>query len=182
MTCPCLTTAAPQSGTISQGQWRYFRFDAEPGRSVRFALDAGNSGTSQLYVRRGAPPTVSVYDAAGAVPGQADQEVRLLNPAGGSYYLGVFAPWLAGGSNSFMLSAELTNLDVRSVSPKRVGNTGRATVKIAGDKFTRKSQATLVAPGRPRDQGDEWFQDACDPVRHLRSCGGLRPRRACTMW
>ncbi len=158
---PVLTTAAPQTDTIAQGQWKFFRYDAQPGLSVRFALDAAaGSGATQLYVRRGAPPTVSVYDFAGAVPNQPDQEARLLNPAGGSYYIGVFAQSLPGGPSSFTLSAELTNLDVRSVSSNRVGNAGRATVKIVGDNFTRKSQAALVAPDGSTVEGDEWFQDA----------------------
>lgn len=37
---PVLTTAAPQTDTIAQGQWKFFRYDAQPGLSVRFALDA----------------------------------------------------------------------------------------------------------------------------------------------
>jgi YD repeat-containing protein len=159
---PSLTTASPQAGHVNQGQWTYYRFEAEPGRTIRFALNSAvASGAVHLYLRREAIPTVSNYDVAATAFNQPDQELRLLTPSEGVYYLGVFGQSLAAGGTDFTLTAEPTSLAIRQVDRNSVGNAGKATVKLVGDNFTRGCQVTLIAPdGTTIIQSDEWFQDA----------------------
>jgi len=158
---PTLTTATAQSGHVNPGQWTYYRFDAQPGRTIRFALDSAvSSGAVQLYLRRGAIPTASNYDVAATAFNQPDQELRLLEPSAGVYYMGVYGQSLAAGGTNFTLSAEPTNLNVRQITTNRVGNAGRATVKIEGDNFDRTAQAQLVASDGRVIEAMEWFQDA----------------------
>jgi len=94
------------TGTVSQGEWVFFKYEAQAGRTVRFVLDsAADAGVKGLYIRQGLPPTVSTYDAAAVVPGQTDQEAQrsllyrglratltlrpgLLQCSGGTYRIG----------------------------------------------------------------------------------------------
>ena len=158
---PTLTTASPQTGHVNQGQWAYYRFEAQPGQSVCFTLDSVvSSGAVHLYLRRGAIPTVSNCDVAATAFNQPDQELRLLNPSAGVHYIGVFGQSLAAGGTDFTLTAELTSLAIRQVSPSTVGNAGTATVKITGDNFAEDFQVTLIAPdGTTIIEAQEWFQD-----------------------
>jgi len=157
---PLLTLDAHQTGQVQQGEWVFFQFDADPGRTVRFLLDSAvSTGSVQLHLRRGVPPTVSTYDAVGAVFKQPDQEVRLIDPIDATYYAGVYGHWLPAGATDFTLTAELTDLSIREVTPNRVGNAGNATVKITGDSFTRASQVSLLAADGTFIEADEYYDD-----------------------
>jgi len=151
---PALSVGTPIMSTAAQGQWDYYRFDAEPGRTVLFTLD-GDAGRAALYLRRGLPPTLSSYDATGNIPNQADQELRLLEPVADTYYLGV-----EGGSGSYTLSADLTTLNIRQVTPDEVGNGGTVTIRILGDGFHPDAQVQLIAPDQTVIEGDEYYDDS----------------------
>ena len=153
---PVLATGTAETGTATRGQWTYYRYEAQSGRTVLFTLD-GQGGVFELYVRRSLPPTVSDYDVADFVPNQSDQEARLLSPAATTYYVGVFA---RVGTHDYTLTADLTTLDIRDVDPKQVGNAGNVTLKIVGDEFTADSEVHLVAPDGTTFEADEYFQDA----------------------
>jgi RHS repeat-associated protein len=158
---PLLELDTPLAGTVSPGQWSYYRFEGSPGRTVRFDLDVtAATGAVGLYIRYGLPPTLSAYDAVGYVSGQVDQATKLLEPLDGTYYVGVYGVRLPGGTSSHTLSATLTNLDVDSVSPTQVGNGGQATFKIGGDAFESDTQVQLVAPDSTVIEGAEWYQDS----------------------
>ncbi|MHB9065961.1 MAG: RHS repeat-associated core domain-containing protein [Pirellulaceae bacterium] len=158
---PVLSLTSPVNGTEANGQWTYARFDATAGKSDVLTLNAtATSGSSSLYVRYGAPPTLDHYDAIAAVPNSPDQEVRILAPHEGTYYVGIYGSNLPGGSSPFTLSAALPNLDIRAVSPHTIGNSGRTTIEIQGDNFSQDTEASLVGPGGSSVPGDVWFQDA----------------------
>ena len=65
-------------------------------------------------------------NACAAAPNSPDQELRILSPLAGTYYVGVYGSNLPGGSSAFTLSAAETELDIRAVSPNTVANSGRA--------------------------------------------------------
>ena len=159
---PALTLATPVTGTVRNGQWTYVRFDATAGATVLLNLDAAAaSGANGLYVRVGTPPTLDQYDVKSAVPSSPDQQTRILSPLTGTYYVGIYGGSLPGGSSAFTVSASLTSLAIREVTPQWVSSFGPITLKIVGDNFTRNSQVTLVAPdGSTVIEGDEWFQDS----------------------
>jgi len=157
---PLLELGVPAVGTIAAGKWSYYRFEGQPGRTVLFSLDAA-SGACQLYLRRDLPPTLSLYDAAGVAPNSPDQAARLLEPLTATYYIGLYAQQIPGGSTSYTLFAQLTELDVRDVSPNRVGNAGRATLKVVGDNFHPDSMVQLVSSdGTVRIPSEVYYENA----------------------
>jgi len=159
---PALTTDAPQTGHVARGEWVYYRYDVEPGRSVLFELDSVvSTGTVHLYLRRGGVPTVSNYHLTAATFNRPDQQLRLLEPSAGVYYIGVYGQSLGAGGTNFTLTAQTTDLAIRQITPGRVGNAGPVTVEIVGDNFSRGAVVTLVGPGGVTViEGQEWFQDA----------------------
>lgn len=158
---PVLTLQASAVGTLRQGQWVYYRFDVSTNKTIILNLDAlVSSGGTRLFVRYGAPPTLDTYDAIGAVTSHPDQELRIITPLEGTYYVGIYADTLPGGSTSFSLSAGVTTLDIRTAMPGVVGNAGRATIKIDGDNFNPAAQAQLVSTNGTRIEAEEYFQDS----------------------
>jgi len=144
---PLLELGIPQTGAVSAGEWDFYRFEGTHGNSVRFNLDSETiPGSTGLYVRYCMPPTVSEYDASSTLYSQPDQEAKLLEPLDGTYYVGVYGQWPAGGGESYTLSADLTEPGILSASPSLVGNAGNATVEIIGDNFSPDDEVHLVAP------------------------------------
>ena len=150
----------PKSNTISQGEWRYYRFDTQSGPTMLFTLDSAvDKGSVQLYIRYGSPPTLSEFDACGAVSNQPDQEARLFEPMDGTCYVGIYARWLPGGSTTYTISAELTNLDIRRVSPEIVGNDCCTTIKIEGDNFDRNATVQLAGSSATMN-GETYYENS----------------------
>jgi hypothetical protein len=142
---PLLELNTPIGGTISPGQWNFYRFNGESGNTVLFSLDAvATSGSTGLYLRYLLTPTLNEYTAAGTDYNEPDQEARLLQPLDGAYYIGVYGTHLPTGSTSYTLSAQLTQLRILSVSPNAIGNTGNATLEITGDNFSYDDEIYLV--------------------------------------
>jgi RHS repeat-associated protein len=159
---PVLEVGQSVSGTVERGRWDYVRLEAEPGNTMVLTLEANvQSGATGLYVRYGAPPTLENYDARAAVPNRTDQELRILSPREGVYFVGVYGTRLPYGSTDYVLSAEPTELAIHRVSPGNVGNVGPVTLEIVGDNFSRGVKVMLVGPdGVTVIEGDPWFQDA----------------------
>ena len=156
-----LEVGTPVAGQVAEGQWEYFRFEGEPGRSIRFLLSAaGAEGTAELYLRRNEPPTLNAYDEAARSAGSLAQEIKLLAPADATYYLGVYGAHVPGGPRGFTLAAGLSLLSVERVEADRVGNAGSATIGIIGNAFTADAQAKLIAPDGTQIPGEEWFESS----------------------
>ncbi|NLE39866.1 MAG: carboxypeptidase regulatory-like domain-containing protein, partial [Pirellulaceae bacterium] len=98
-------------------------------------------------------------DVAAAVPNSPDQELRILAPREGVYYVGIHGSRLLAGSTGYTLSAARSGLEIREVSPGTVGNAGRATIKVVGDNFDPEAQVRLVAPGGAAIEAEEYYQD-----------------------
>ena len=88
-----------------------------------------------VYARYGAPPTQDLCDSCAATPNSPDQELRILSPLEGTYYIGIYGGYLPSRPVTYSLSVATTNLSVRNVTPSTVGNGGSATVRIDGDNF-----------------------------------------------
>jgi len=142
---PLLTLNTPISGAVQAGGWSYFRFDADPGRTIRLDLDAAaTSGTVALYSQAGTPPTLTDYGAVAAVNQQPDQTLRLVNPSNGDYYIGIYGQSLTGAT-SFTLSAVETTPALSSVVQTTVAASGQATLELVGDNFAATDRVKLVA-------------------------------------
>ncbi|MCU0697609.1 MAG: protein-glutamine glutaminase family protein [Myxococcaceae bacterium] len=89
-TTPTLSNGVPVALSGAANSTRLFRFDVAPGAaSVRFEL-RGGSGDADLYVRFGAAPTLTTYDAR---PWLADsnETVSGTSPRPGTYFVLVHA-------------------------------------------------------------------------------------------
>jgi hypothetical protein len=158
---PVLTLDNPVTGTLHNRQWTYYRFDADPGNTVVLNLESSaQSGSTGLYVRYGLPPTLNKYDLSAASPNSLDQQLRILSPFEGTYYVGLYGTYVPTGSMAYTISAALTHLDIRALSPNTVGNGGCATIKIEGDNFTPEAQVQLVSPEGKMIDGQEYYQDS----------------------
>jgi hypothetical protein len=158
---PVLTLEEPVTGMLSDGQWAYYLFDADPGNTVILNLHVvAQTGTAGLYVRYGATPALNRYDLSAADPDQPDQELRIPSTYGGNYYLGIYANYLPGSSTEYTLSAELADLDIGKVSPNHVGNAEQVTIKIEGDNFDVDAQVQLISADGNIIEGQEFFEDS----------------------
>lgn len=81
------------TGGASQGTWKYFYVDVEPGSRHLLALlyDLPQAGPQNLdvYVRLGSPPTLSAWDCRPFAPGGATEECLFATPAPGRWFIGV---------------------------------------------------------------------------------------------
>jgi len=153
------------AANVSAGQWEYLRLDATPGNTIVLSL-AGGSGL-KFYASRDIPPTLNDHDFAADAAG----ELRILNPADTTYYVGVYSP---AGSHAFTVSAASTSLSIREVTPGVIGNVGRATLQILGDNFGPDTQAQLIAPdGTVIDTLVDPAQGILDHNESLRDSGKL---------
>ncbi|MFC1597329.1 RHS repeat-associated core domain-containing protein [Planctomycetota bacterium] len=152
--------AGTQVGHLDEGEWAFYRYDAESGESLQVAVDSSAAvGSVHLYVRRGTSPTVSSYSAAATVPRQADQQLQLLAPVEGTYYVGVYAQSLPPSGTDFTLTSETRGLTVDRVTPSQVGNAGRVTIRIEGDAFETDAEVQLVGPGGMIIESEELYWD-----------------------
>lgn len=158
---PTLNVGSSVSGNFAQGLWQYVALQATPGNTVQLTLDAAvQRGATALYVRFGAPPTLDAYDVMAAVANSPNQQLRILSPQQGIYYVGVYGTRLTGGSTTYTLSAARTELAIHQVTPNTVGNTGTVTIKIEGDNFHPDTQVQLVDADGLRIEATEHYQDA----------------------
>ncbi len=149
---PTLKIGVPVAGTTSFREWRYYRFEGEPGRTVILSLSDYNVALD-LFVRRELPPTVSHFDVVGQLDRTADRvDARILSPEDATYYVGVVPlKSTSGVVPSYTLTAELASLDVREIVPDEIGNGGPATIKIVGDAFEAGDGVILHA-----SSGETW--------------------------
>ncbi len=144
VTIPTLDLDAVFNGTIASGQDRYFRVNVASGGDLLLLADFGGAGRSELFLRRGALPTRSLFDLAASKANVARQELLLREPQAGTYFLLIHGRENAGAGVPFTLQAQ--DLFFRSISPVRGGNNGSTTITLNGGGFTPDAVVELVAP------------------------------------
>ncbi len=94
---PLLVDQQPTQGTVGQGQYKWYSFNASSGGSytVRLQTTAGNADLAVYY--QSAENLVS----SSTFPGTAHDAVVLSNATGGRYYIGVTS---ASGSSSYTVA------------------------------------------------------------------------------
>ena len=141
---PALVLGTPVSGTIADGQDLYFRLLVAPSQDVQIAADFTISPEAEFYVRYGALPDRSNFDREGKVT-DLHQQLALLNPQGGAYYILLHGREGAAGGLGFTIRADAVPLQITSVTPVSAGNTGQATLTIAGTHFSSQTVVSLQA-------------------------------------
>ncbi|HMI92696.1 MAG TPA: PPC domain-containing protein, partial [Polyangiales bacterium] len=70
------------------GSWSYFKIRVEPGQATLDVIMSGTIGDADLYLRRGALPTLTQWDGRPYLNG-SNEGVRMLNFPPGDWYIGV---------------------------------------------------------------------------------------------
>ena len=141
---PCLEVDSPIAGTVTRGEWAYYRFDPLVDQNIVITLDGqSSSGTAGLYASYDTLPTLENYTSAATTSG-TDQTIRLLNMPPGTCYIGV-NNISSTATLGFTLLASVPDPEVYSVSPGKIGNGGTATLELTGDQFAPDCAVQLRA-------------------------------------
>jgi RHS repeat-associated protein len=148
VSAPQLNVGSPATGNVTQDGWIFYQFEApEPGQTIQLKLDGETEfGGLTLYTQYGKVPTLTDYEGIAALTYQPDQELRILAPQEGTYYIGVYGQYLPTDSTAFTLSAEPTSFDLYSVNQSSVANGNSVTVELKGDNLSTDDSVYLVAP------------------------------------
>jgi subtilase family serine protease len=134
------------TATLGQGQSIYYRFNATAGQTIRLRLDSQNNQSfNELYVRQGVMPSRGEFDVTGIEPFTADPEILLPITQDGTYYVLAYGAQ-ATSPAEYTIVAEDVPLSILDVSSKRIGNSGSATLKILGARFTEDTIFQLISP------------------------------------
>ena len=129
--------------------------DAQPGLIVKLtgspnsATYASNAGSDpvalQMFSSANGVPSPSTHaDQADVVSSTLTGSVLASPTVGGTYRVLVTAPQLTGGTISAQIAASYSGFALTSVDGNKVGNAGRATVRVRGIQLLR--QVALVSP------------------------------------
>ena len=141
---PALLLGTPVSGTIADGQDVYYRLLVAPSQDVQIAADFTVASEAEFYLRYGALPDRSNFDQEGNVT-DLHQQLALLNPQGGAYYILLHGREGAAAGMGFTIKADAVPLQITNVTPVSTGNTGQATLTISGTHFSSQSVVSLQA-------------------------------------
>ena len=134
----------PQTSTLAQGQSVFYKtVELAAGETVRLTFDGAQDAFSELYVRRGGMPSRNQFDLAANQPFVSDQQITLPVQETGVYYILAYGT-VASGAPVYTIGAQIIPFSIESVEAQQVGNTGDATVKIAGARFTASTEFYLV--------------------------------------
>ena len=73
----------------ASGSWQYFKITVPPGHATLDVSIFGSSGDADLYLRYGALPTLSRWDARPYING-SNESVRMQNWPAGDWYIGIY--------------------------------------------------------------------------------------------
>ncbi|MBY0524350.1 MAG: pre-peptidase C-terminal domain-containing protein [Gemmataceae bacterium] len=125
-------------------QEHYYQVTVPAGQNLLFTVDStAATGTLELYVRRGAPPTVTSFDFK-STSGAPDQFVGISDTPAVTWYVTVRSRLGQAAASSYTVTAAFQNLAVLDISPNQAVNAGLATVQIAGAGFSAATQVRLI--------------------------------------
>ncbi|NLI47529.1 MAG: peptidase M4 [Acidobacteria bacterium] len=149
-----LTNGQTVSGLgASTGTMLMYKIAVPSGQTSLVVTTSGGTGDADLYVKRGAQPTTSSYDARGYTSGNAET-VTISNPVAGDFYIGVYAyATFASVSLKATYTGSTTTPDFSlAVSPSTLSvaqgasGTATATTTVSGGF---NSAVALTASGVP---------------------------------
>jgi hypothetical protein len=149
------------------GAFLVWRIDLGAGASSFTVVTSGGSGNADLYLRRGAPPTATLFDAATAGPGN-EESLAQQNPAPGSYYVGLRTTAAYSG-----VTLQVTGASGRCLA-------GDTTLCLSGDRFKVEARWRSAdgksglghARALASDTGTFWFFDPSNLEMVLKTLDG----------
>jgi Zn-dependent metalloprotease len=86
-----LTNGVAVTGiSASTGAWKHYKITVPAGQSSLVIAMSGGTGDADMYVKRGAQPTSTVYDYRPYLNGNAET-VTVTNPVAGDWYISLYA-------------------------------------------------------------------------------------------
>ncbi len=133
--------------TLKNNSNLYYRIeinDTLSGKDILVTLKGDSaSAFNEIYARHGQLPSRTVYQHKHDTPYQGNQEMVIPDLREGTQYTLAYGNTPADTMQNISLYAELLEFQIRSVDANVVGNSGNATVRIKGVKFTNDMQAEL---------------------------------------
>ena len=143
-----LTLGVPYATTLSDGQERLLQVTVPQGATLEVSLTSNASGAAnEIYIKQGAAPTDSVYDAAyqgGAAP---DQDAIIPSTVPGVYYVLIVGNSEPGDDTPVTVLAQLLPLSITGVQTDQGGDSRYVTTTITGAQFQPNAIVKLVMPG-----------------------------------
>jgi len=141
-----LTLGTPEVKTFtSADQAHFLSVDVPPGYNLYVQLDdADDAGQNELYARFGQPPALGVTAGQYGSAGGADQDVFVSGAAPGTWYVMSYSAY---GTGDYTLTAEITQVDLRQVTPDSLGNGAEMVLTLEGAGFLPGTTVELVADG-----------------------------------
>ncbi|MEM4293539.1 MAG: pre-peptidase C-terminal domain-containing protein, partial [Thermoplasmata archaeon] len=133
-----LTSGVAKTGSLDATNTKaYYKITVSTGTALRVVLDGPNGADFDLYVKKGALPTTSSYDARGYT-NSADEQVSITNPAG-TYYIMVNR---YSGSGSYTITATVETGNSGGNGGGNGGNTNEPVELTSGVAKTGSLDAT----------------------------------------
>jgi RHS repeat-associated protein len=143
---PLLSLGTPLTDMIANAQDSYYHLVLPPAADVTLSAAFSVLPEAAIYVRYGQLPDQTVFDLS-TISDLANANPKLAenNTQGGDYYILVHGLSGAGAGQSFTLKANLSQLQVLSISPQAALNNPNETINLTGTEFTRNTGVNLVA-------------------------------------
>ena len=141
MTVPSLPLGTTVTANIANGQDRYYRLTAPPGKDVKITAGFSTPDVAEVFVRyRDLPDRTNFDQATSAATATAVPDHEF---PGGSYYVLVHGREASGGGASFTLLAEESGFEIVRITPLRGSAQGVATIDVFGSQFTAQTTLNL---------------------------------------
>ena len=143
-----LTLGVPYATTLSDGQERLLQVTVPQGATLQVTLSSNAAGAAnEIFIKQGAAPTDSVYDAAyqgGLAP---TQDAIIPSTIPGVYYILIRGHSEPAGDTPVSILAELLPLSITDVETDQGGASQYVTTTISGAQFQPNAIVKLVMPG-----------------------------------
>ncbi|MEO8350299.1 MAG: carboxypeptidase regulatory-like domain-containing protein [Chthoniobacteraceae bacterium] len=140
-----LTLGGAVAGSIAEGQDVFFQIDLEAGMDVFFTGSFAVEAEVEFFVKFRDVPTRTTFDLKAASIFDLQQQIRVLNPRAGTYYVLLHGREGAGESEDYTLLADAAPFALDEVGQNFGANVGSVTVPLLGSGF----QSTLEVELRP---------------------------------
>jgi RHS repeat-associated protein len=147
VTVPEITIGTATMGRLDGvGDSRIYRFTVSPGETLTVSMDsAATSGSTALYVSRGAIPSSSGFDYRNSEGSQPDQDLVIPTTRAGEYYLLVVGESGAAAGADFTINASVAAMGLVEVRPREAANASPVTLRITGTRFAANATARLIS-------------------------------------
>ena len=143
-----LTLGVPYATTLSSGQERLLQVTVPQGATLQVSISSDASdATNEIYLKQGAAPTQSDYDAAYQGGLSPNQTAVIPSTVPGVYYVLIEGNSEPADDTPVSVLAKLLPLSITNVQVDQGGDSEYVTTEISGAQFQPNAIVKLVMPG-----------------------------------